>query len=143
MNPVKNFFSGLGKRLANQIGMSLLEIIIAIGIVGTVGGYIVSKVMQSAEKADINQAQSQINDLVANVKLYKREKKEYPSTDQGLEALVEANIIEEVPSDPWGGEYHYESPGSHGESKFDIWSDGPDEEEGSGDDVVSWKKSAD
>lgn len=131
----------ISKRLVNQIGMSLLEVIIAIGIVGTVGGYIVSKVMQSAEKADIKQAQSQINDLVANVKLYKREKKEYPTTDQGLQVLVDADIIEEVPQDPWGADYNYESPGSHGDSKFEVWSNGPDEEDGTDDDVVSWKKS--
>lgn len=138
MKTILNLFP---KRLANQIGMSLLEIIIAIGIVGTVGGYIVSKVMQSAERADVKQAQAQINDLVANVKLFKREKKVYPTSDQGLQALVDENIMEELPVDPWGAEYNYESPGSHGDSKFDIWSNGPDEEDGTDDDVVSWKKS--
>lgn len=138
----KNIFQfRISKRFRNQIGMSLLEVIIAIGIVGTVGGYVVTKVMQSAEKADIKQAQSQLNDLVANVKLYKREKKEYPTSDQGLQALVEADIIEEAPQDPWGADYNYESPGSHGDGKFEIWSNGPDEEDGTDDDVVSWKKS--
>ena len=131
------------KRLLGQAGMSLLEIIIAVGIVGTVGGYIVSKVMDRARQADIRQAQAQINDLVANVKMYKRDKKKYPEGEDGLQALVDAGIIEELPSDPWGGEFNYEAPGSRSGKKFEIWSDGPDEESETDDDVTSWNKDAD
>ena len=126
----------------DQKGMSLIEVLIAIGIVAVVGGYIVTKVFQNAEKADVKQAQVQINDLTANVKYYKRENKSYPSSDQGLEALVESGIMEEVSTDPWGNAYNYESPGSHSGNKFEIWSNGPDEESGTEDDIVSWKKDA-
>lgn len=135
------FLSRMRWVMKSQLGMSLLEIIIAIGIVGAVGGYIVTKVFQQSQRADTKQAQAQLNDLVANVKLYKREKKEYPTSDQGLTALVDAGIIEEVPTDPWGADYNYASPGSHGEDKFEIWSNGADEQEDTEDDVVSWKKS--
>lgn len=126
--------------LAGQKGMSLFEVLIAIGIVAVVGGYVMKKVFENAEKADVKQAQVQINDLSANVKYYKRENKTYPSSDQGLGALVESGIMEEVPTDPWGSEYNYESPGSHSGNKFEIWSNGPDEESGTEDDIVSWKK---
>lgn len=127
------------KRMKNQKGMSLLEIIIAIGIVAGVGGMIMTQVFKSRDKANIKSAGLQITNLVQQVKMYKSDHKKYPSS---LEDLVD-DYIDEVPDDPWGGEYFYESPGSHANKKFEIWSAGPDEEEDTDDDITSWKKKSD
>lgn len=128
------------KRLTNQLGMSLLEVMIAIGIVAVVGGYIVKKVSDRAEQADIEQTRGIITDLEGDIKFYKRKKQDYPTTDVGLQALVDSGILEEVPLDAWNNEINYESPGTHGDNKFEIWSNGPDEEPDTKDDIVSWKQ---
>jgi general secretion pathway protein G len=117
--------------------MSLIEILIVLGIIAGIMGAILNKVFSAGDKANIKQAQTEIKTLAGYIKLYKQEKGEYPTGDQGLQALVDTGYMEEVPQDPWKNDYVYESPGSHG-NKFELYSEGPDDSKEE-DNINSWK----
>ncbi|MBU0505059.1 MAG: type II secretion system protein GspG [bacterium] len=127
------------KTLQNSKGMSLMEILVVLGIIAGATAAIVGAVSSKADKARIKQAETEISGYVGDIKQYKIDERKYPSTDEGLEALVDAGFREEIRADPWGNDYTYESPGSHGK-KFEICSDGPDEETEE-DDICNYKKS--
>lgn len=126
------------RRLRNEKGMSLIEILIVLGIIAAAMAAILNTVFSSGDKAKIKQAEAEIGKLSGFVKLLKQDTGKYPTTDQGIEALVEAGYMEEVPVDPWKNAYTYESPGSHGK-KFEICSEGPDEEKEE-DNICNYKK---
>lgn len=115
------------RRLKDQQGMSLIEILIVLGIIAASMAAILNTVFSSGDKAKVKQAQVEIGKLSGFVKLYKQDTGKYPTGDQGLEVLVEAGFMEEVPQDPWKNDYVYESPSSSGK-KYDICSEGPDDE---------------
>lgn len=126
-------------RNMNNKGMSLIEILIVLGIIAGAMAGIMTTVFSKRDKAMIKQTQTEIAALAGDVKQYKIDERKYPSTDEGLEALVDAGFREEIRADPWGNDYIYESPGSHGK-KFEICSDGPDDEV-EDDDICNYKKS--
>lgn len=118
------------------------------------------RIMGSKQKADISAAKTQIGMLMSSLDYYMNDMREYPDTEQGLAALIEDPTSDsdkkskwdgpyikktQVPKDPWGNEYQYEFPGTHvdrGEKKPkqpEIWSMGPDGQDGTDDDVVSWE----
>ena len=74
--------------------------------------------------------------------MYKIKMSKYPSTGEGLSSLTNppkgSPLLQEVPKAPWDQDYNYAYPGSHNDSGFDIWSNGPDGENGSGDDIGNW-----
>ncbi len=123
----------------NNKGMSLIEILIVLAIVASASAMIMNTVFTGQDKANIDAAKTEISKLTGFVKLYKQDKGAYPSTEEGLEALVEGGFMEEVPLDPFKNPYVYESPGSHGK-KFEICSGGPDGDETEDDDICNWKK---
>ena len=111
--------------LKSQRGMSLVEILIAITLLGVVGTLVVSNVIDSLREGETNSTRIQIKNL-GNILLdYKRKCNVYPSTDEGLDALVEKpsdgkckryppnGFIQDgnIPEDPWGNEFLYESDG--------------------------------
>ena len=140
------------KRYKKQSGFTLLEIMVVIVILGILASVVVPNLMGNKEKADKQKATSDIVALENALDMYKLDNSNYPSTDQGLEALVsepngapqarnyaEDGYIRRLPEDPWGYDYVLNSPGSHG--KIDILSVGPDGEEGTDDDIGNWKLS--
>ena len=97
----------------------------------------------------IKTAEVQINLFKDYLELYKLSVRTYPSTEQGLQALVTCPsnvdkyvwpgpLTESIPLDPWGNPYQYEFPGKHNSALPDLWSLGPDGEDGTDDDVCSW-----
>lgn len=134
-----------------QSGFTLLEMLVVLGIIAMLAGLVGPKVMERYEKSKINAAKVQIEQFAQTLDTYKLDVGSYPSTDQGLEALISApDGVQrwsgpylskgKVPLDPWNQEYKYASPGEHG--KFDISSTGPDGKEGgegSDQDIVSWE----
>nr|WP_026339310.1 type II secretion system major pseudopilin GspG [Psychromonas ossibalaenae] len=137
------------KHSSKQKGFTLLEIMVVIVILGVLASMVVPNLMGNKDKADRQKVVSDIIALENALDMYKLDNGSYPSTDQGLEALVsepsgspeprnyrEDGYIKRLPEDPWGNEYVLNSPGEH--SKIDVLSVGPDGEEGSDDDIGNW-----
>lgn len=142
-------------KAADQSGFTLIELMVVIVILGILAGMIVPKIMDRPEEARRTKAEIDIGAISQALKLYKLDNGKYPSTDQGLLALVEPPSVgslakkwreggyldkKAVPKDPWDNDYVYICPGLHGD--FDLMSYGPDGEPG-GDaenaDVNSWE----
>ena len=145
---------GPSARVVNwQAGFTLIEIMVVIIILGILVGLIVPRFMEKPEKARIVKAKMQIESISTALKEYKLDNGDYPTTEQGLEALVEKpsigkiprkypekGYLPKIPKDPWGNEYVYISPGEHGD--FDLISYAADSEEGGegkNADVQSWE----
>jgi len=132
-----------------QSGFTLLEVMVVIVILGILASMVVPNLMGSQERANVQKAVSDVTALETSLSMYKMDNYNYPTTEQGLEALVtetdveplprrfpEEGYIKRLPSDPWGNEYQLLNPGENG--KIDIFSMGPDGEAGTEDDIGNW-----
>jgi general secretion pathway protein G len=135
-------------------GFTLIELMVVIVILGILAGLIVPRIMGRPDEAKQLKAKMQIESIETALKLYKLDNGGYPTTDQGLEALVsrsetppvprkwrDGGYLEKgkVPTDPWGNTFVYLSPGVHGD--FDIVSYGADGVSGGEDknqDINNW-----
>jgi general secretion pathway protein G len=130
-------------------GFTLLEVMVVIVILGILASMVVPNLMGSQERANMQKAVSDVTALETSLSLYKMDNYDYPSTEQGLEALVEQTDLEpaprrfpedgyikRLPKDPWGSEYILLNPGE--QSKMDVFSMGPDREAGTEDDIGNW-----
>jgi len=136
-------------------GFTLIELMVVIVILGILAGLIVPRIMERPDQAKQMKARIQIESLETALKLYKLDNGTYPSTEQGLQALVappasgsqaqkykKGGYLEKgkVPRDPWKNDYVYLSPGMNGE--FDIicyGADGVPDGEGKNEDINSWE----
>lgn len=134
---------------ATQRGFTLLEVMVVIVILGILASMVVPNLMGSQERANMQKAVSDVTALETSLSLYKMDNYDYPTTEQGLEALVQQTDIEpeprrfpedgyikRLPKDPWGNDYILLNPGEHG--KMDVFSAGPDGEAGTEDDIGNW-----
>jgi general secretion pathway protein G len=133
--------------LRKASGFTLIEVMVVVVILGILAAILVPRVMDRPEQARITKAKQDIRSLEAALNLYKLDNYVYPTTDQGLEALVEkpsspeppnwkeGGYVDRLPVDPWQQPYLYLSPGQHGE--VDISSTGPDRQP-SDDDIGNW-----
>jgi len=123
-------------------GMSLLEIMVVITLIGLVAGVVTVTVMNQLEKGEMDTARSQALNIAESLKIYKLQQGKFPTTAQGLGVLASPPkgkpVMERVPADPWGNEYIYTNPGQKNANSFDIRSKGPDGQEGTEDDVGNW-----
>ncbi len=133
-------------------GFTLIEIMVVVVIIGLLATLVLPRVLGRQEEAFVAKAKSDIRALSSALKLYKLDNFNYPSTEQGLEALVsqpggdppakhwkKGGYIERLPADPWGNPYQYLSPGSNME--FDLWSFGADGKPGgenAASDIANW-----
>jgi len=137
------------RRLRNQRGFSLMELMIVMVILGLLASLVGPAMFKKLGMAKQKTAQTQIGMLMAALDAYRLDIGHYPSQQEGLEALV-VNPGEDkwdgpylkkgVPMDPWDNEYYYQNPGEHGE--VDIYSLGADNREGGekeNADVGSWE----
>ncbi len=133
-----------------QHGFTLIELLVVLVILGLLAGLVGPQVLRYTGSAKSDTAKLQIEELGAGLDLFHLEVGRYPTTDEGLKALVEqpAGVStwrgpylkkKTIPADPWGNDYHYRSPGE--QNVYDLYSLGNDNMEG-GDgndaDVVSW-----
>ena len=123
-------------------GMSLLEIMVVITLIGLVTATIGVAVINQLGKGQADAARNQAYEIAKSLDIYKLQNGSYPSTAQGLNVLKSPPkgkpIMEDVPKDPWGNEYIYVMPGQKNTTKFDIRSKGNDGVEGNEDDVGNW-----
>ncbi|WP_286270366.1 type II secretion system major pseudopilin GspG [Thalassotalea hakodatensis] len=130
-------------------GFTLLEVMIVLVIIGIIASMVVPNLMGSQDTARSQKAVIDIGSLESALALYRSQNYDYPTTEQGLEALVEQTTIEPVPrrfqeggyikrlpQDPWGNDYQLLNPGEHG--KMDVFSMGPDGEAATDDDIGNW-----
>ena len=139
-------------RINRQSGFTLIEIMVVIVIIGILASVVVPRVMDNPDKARTAKAKHDIQALESALDIYRLDNFTYPTTDQGLEALVtkpsgspepknwkNGGYIKKLRKDPWGNDYLYLHPGQHGE--MDIYSLGADGAPG-GDgvftDIGSW-----
>lgn len=134
-----------------QTGFTLLELLVVLGIIAMLAGIVGPQVMKHMGESKTKAAKVQVEDLSASLDMYKLDLGRYPTTDEGLNALVESPDSSKpwngpylkkskVPVDPWQQPYHYVSPGEHG--KFDLFSygaDGKEGGEGEDQDLLSWQ----
>ncbi len=132
---------------SNMRGFTLIEVMVVVVILGILAAILVPKVMDRPDQARITKANQDIRALEAALSLYKLDNYVYPTTDQGLEALIEepsspepanwkeGGYVDRLPLDPWKQPYQFLSPGTHG--SIDIYSLGPDQQP-SEDDIGNW-----
>ena len=136
-------------------GFTLIELMVVIVILGILAGLIIPRIMGRPDEARRAKARIQIESLETALKLYRLDNGSYPTTEQGLQALVESpsagqqaknwrqgGYLErnKVPKDPWDKEFVYLSPGAHGD--FDLSSLGADGEpggDGKNKDINNWE----
>ena len=130
-----------------QRGFTLIEVMVVVVILGILAAILVPKVMDRPDQARITKARQDIRALEAALNLYRLDNYVYPTTDQGLEALIEepsspeppnwksGGYLDRLPLDPWKQPYQFLSPGSRG--TVDIYSLGPDQQP-SDDDIGNW-----
>ncbi|WP_018168303.1 type II secretion system major pseudopilin GspG [Thioalkalivibrio sp. ALMg9] len=116
-------------------GFTLIEIMVVVVILGILAAIVVPRVMDRPDDARITKVKQDIRTLESALNLYRLDNFRYPTTDQGLDALVErprsgpeapqyrqGGYMDRLPSDPWGNPYQYLHPGRHGD--FDVFSYG-------------------
>ena len=143
------------KQPANTIrqwAFTLIEVLVVVAILGILAAIVVPRIMDRPDEAKRVAARADIGAIVQALKLYRLDNGSYPSTDQGLGALVQrptsnpvppnwkqGGYLERLPKDPWGTDYQFLSPGVKGE--IDVFSLGADRArggEGSAADVGNW-----
>ncbi|HLP97891.1 MAG TPA: type II secretion system major pseudopilin GspG [Sideroxyarcus sp.] len=133
-------------------GFTLIEVMVVMVIIGVLAALIVPKVMSRPDEARVMAARQDVAGIVQALNLYKLDNFRYPTTEQGLQALVKKpavsplppnwkgnGYLDKIPKDPWGQPYQYLQPGVHGE--IDVFSFGADGQRGgeSNDaDIGSW-----
>ncbi len=140
----------------NQKGFTLIEIMVVVIILGLLAGLVLPRILGQEEKAKVEASKVQIRALEDALDAYKLDNGFYPTTDQGLDALIHKPEVGRIPAkwrdggylkparipkDPWGKDFVYLSPGNEGR-EYDIISYGADNEpggEGNNADIESWK----
>jgi general secretion pathway protein G len=132
-------------------GMTLIEILVVLTLIGIVMGIVGGNYLGQGEKAKQKAAKIEIEQIGQTLDMFKLEVGRYPTTQEGLQALITAPTgvtnwngpywkKSTLPKDPWTNEYKYASPGQHG--AYDVWSygaDGKEGGEGTDKDITSWQ----
>ena len=135
-----------------QRGFTLLEVMVVVVILGILAALVVPKIISRPDEARAIAAKQDIASLMQALKLYRLDNQRYPTTEQGLQALVArpasaplapnwktGGYVERVPRDPWGNPYQYLNPGVRGElDVFSLAADGAPGGEGNDADIGSW-----
>ena len=138
--------------MKRQNAFTLIEVLVVVAILGILAAIVVPNLMGRPDEARRVAAKAEIATIVQALKLYRLDNGFYPSTDQGLQALVtrptgnpasanwkSGGYLERLPKDPWGGDYQYLQPGVRGE--IDLYSLGADRAkggEGNAADIGNW-----
>ena len=128
---------------------TLIEILVVVAIIGLLAGLLLNRAGGALDGAQVKVAHSMVNDTYrTSFVRYKIDLGDYPSTADGLNALLTAPAnagdrwrgpyADKIATDPWGEAYQYRYPGTHNKGSFDLYSKGPDKTEGTTDDIGNW-----
>jgi len=134
---------------SRQSGFTLLEIMLVVVIITLLLGAAIHNMGGNVEIARKARVQQDVSAIKVSLKTYWGFNGFYPTTEQGLKALVAqptseprprqwTQSFEQVPRDPWDNEYNYVCPGKHNPNSFDLFSSGPDRQAGTADDIGNW-----
>jgi len=148
-------------RFRRRRGFTLMELLVVLAILVLLAGLVVPRILGTQKRADIDATKTQIGSFKGALERYAFNMGDFPTTEQGLVALIEAPAAEdaeatgatkwqgsyltadEIPKDPWGNDYGYRYPPEQSKGEYpEIWSNGPDGEPDTADDICSWKKAA-
>lgn len=129
------------KQAIRSRGFTLIEIMVVLMILGLLVALVAPNILGRGDEARVTTAEAQLRNISSALDLYRLDNGHYPSSEQGLEALVNKptgspepsnwnpeGYMNAIPTDPWGNEYQYVQPGSEG--PYDLYSYGADGEEG-------------
>jgi len=134
--------------MKSNSGFTLIEVMVVVVILGILAAIIVPKVMDRPDAARIVKAEQDIRALESALSLYRLDNFRYPTTEEGLAALVSGRAVNQtgksgylsrIPKDPWGNEYLYLQPGQHGEiDVYTLGADGRSGGDGFNADIGNW-----
>lgn len=127
------------RSLSSQAAFTLLEMMLVVAIIALLAGSVIMMIGGELEEAREVRAEADIKGLGTALYMYNAKQGGFPTTEQGLQALVPKQM-KELPVDGWSMPYHYESPGKHNPDSFDLYSSGKDRIPGTSDDIGNWKK---
>ena len=141
------------KQLAARSGFTLIEVLLVVVIITILASLVVPRFAGLSQDARMRAAKAQIDgSFSVALDLYELHNGTYPTTEQGLNALRSEPtsapvpqdwrgpyLKKDVPPDPWGGPYIYSSPGEYHPDTYDLYSRGPDGQDGGGDDITNWE----
>jgi len=139
------------RHASDRLAFTLIEVLLVLAILVVLGSIAASSFFGAADKADLRAAKAQIGMFASSINMYKFDCKQLPSS---LEDLVQkpsdSKLADrwtepyldktKVPQDPWDNDYKYTADGKHNEGSFDVWSTGPDGQDGTDDDIGNWEK---
>ena len=138
-------------RRRRGLGFTLIELMVVLVIIGVLAALIVPNVLDRTDDARATAARTDVNNLMQALKLYKLDNQRFPSSEQGLQALVSKPAsapvpgnwrpyLDKLPNDPWGNPYQYLNPGLHGQvDVLSLGADGQPGGEGRDADIGSWQ----
>lgn len=148
-NAARRGFTVIGRPRSR--GFTLIEILVVVVILGILAMIVVPRVMEEPGRARVVRAKQDVASIVSALNIYKLDNFNYPSTAQGLEALVTkpsgqpdapnwSQRLDRMPKDPWGHPYQYQHPGQHGDvDVYSLGADGKPGGEGEASDIGNWE----
>ena len=141
------------KRVRRRQGFTLIEVLLVLVILVVIVSLGVPSYLNAQKRALVNATRSQIGLLEGQLDMYQIDVRSYPTTEQGLQALLVApsDLAQPgrwggpypkkptIPLDSWDNQYRYESPGKYNTTSYDLWSAGPDGADGTDDDIGNWE----
>ena len=143
---------GIERSKARQRGFTLIEIMVVVVIIGLLAAVIVPNLMGNVDQARVSKARQDIQAIETALTMFRLDNARYPTTDQGLKALIQqptdpsirnwrpGGYVKKPSRDPWGNDYQYVYPGTHG-AEYDLYSTGADGQpggEGLDADIGNW-----
>ena len=144
MNALKNHRRGA------RAAFTLIELLLVLVILAVLAAVVVPKFTKRSEQARITAAKTDISNLGTALSAFEVDNGRFPSSQEGLSALNQQPagmtswkgpyIGKAIVNDPWGNPYIYRQPGTHNASEYDLYSYGPDGQDGNADDVTNWSE---